>query len=121
MFVSANQFEDLARAMLSMKERQPDRTMSDEDNRIFRAHYGVTFPVLSDLWRRLEPKTKISQGARPYHLMWAFILLKVCASESVHCRIAKVSDRKNFRHWSWVFIHAISALESQVVSFNNNP
>lgn len=117
MLVSANRFEDIAREMLGMGERRENRErMSDEDNRTFRAHFGVTFPVLSEVWRRLEPKTKISPGARPHHLIWAYIQLKVCASEAVHCRIAKVSDRKNFRHWSWLFIDAISALEKTVVS-----
>ena len=44
--------------------------------------------------------------------------MKVYATEVVLCGIVRGVDRKTFRKWSWVFIEALSYLESDVVSTN---
>ena len=50
------------------------------------------------------------------HLLWATMFLKVYTTDTVMSRMTHVKDPKKFRHWAWIFISALSNLESRVVS-----
>jgi hypothetical protein len=71
------------------------------------------------LWNMIDPLLSISQHAKPVHLLWGLMLLKLYDNESVNCSTAGV-DETTFRKWSWVFVEAISDLEHQLVSSNRN-
>ena len=88
----------------------------NEEVRNFASLFGVSPALCSKLWTMLDPLHNLPEGSRPCYLLWALILLKVYATEAIHCSIVGGVDRKTFRKWSWIFVEAISYFESEVVS-----
>jgi hypothetical protein len=91
-------------------------TRTEEDR--FRAKFGTSPAICAALWHKLEPETTMLKGARPMHLLWALMLMKIYATEAVLSVIAGGVDESTFRKWSWEFVEAVSYLESSVVSDN---
>jgi hypothetical protein len=103
-----DEFLSKGKAMMGLK-----RTLSaSTERRKFRATFGTSPAICSLLWGMLLPGT--TRGAKPVHLLWGLMLLKLYNSESAHCNIAGV-DEKTFRKWSWFFIDAIAELSDDVV------
>ncbi|CAJ1951004.1 unnamed protein product [Cylindrotheca closterium] len=75
MLVSRLAFEKVAREMLELPigSKQYSR---EREKRVFRAAFGTSFEVCSELWSKLEPKKKISRRAQPKHLLWTLIYYK---------------------------------------------
>jgi hypothetical protein len=46
-----------------------------------------------------------ASSARPRHLLWALVFLKVYASEDVHCCLVGYVDAKTYRKWAWWVFH----------------
>lgn len=81
----------------------------------FRAFFGISPAICTDIWNLLRPEENMRRGAMHFHLLWAFAFLKIYATEVVlaslfHC------DEKTFRKWSKIFVVAVSWLEPFVVS-----
>ena len=55
------------------------------------------------------------EGARPEHLLWALLFLKLYELEPVNASLARC-DEKTFRKWSWLFVEAIGDLDYIYVS-----
>ena len=87
-----------------------------DELRRFRAFFGASPEVCSQLWDHLSPSETINRLARPKHLLWALVFLKVYASESVLCTLVSCPDEKTFRKWTRVFVDEISYLENSIVS-----
>ena len=87
----------------------------NEEDRNFASLFGVSPALCSKLCTTLDPLHNLPEGSRPCYLLWALILLKVYATETIHCSMVGGVDRKTFRKWSWIFVEAISYLESEVV------
>jgi hypothetical protein len=81
-----------------------------EDAR-FRAHFGTSADVCCDLWSLIRV-----DRAKPFHLLWALMLLKLYCSESVLCTLAGGVHEQTFRKWAWLFVNEISELQYSVVS-----
>ena len=84
--------------------------------RRFRATFGLTSDDCCDLWERLSCSDCVSRKSQPFHLLWALMLMKVYVSETVLAALAGGVDEKTFQKWAWMFIHAISMLEADMVS-----
>ena len=86
----------------------------------WRATFGAQPPICCDIWNRLSPETSMPNGAQHKHLLWALLQLKLYPTEPVACAIAagngKAPDEKTYRKWCWLFVHAIRALSTSVVS-----
>jgi hypothetical protein len=54
--------------------------------------------------------------ARPKHLLWALLLLKVYGTETLLSSFVGGVTEKTYRKWAWCFIDGIAKLESAVVS-----
>jgi hypothetical protein len=66
----------------------------------------------------------VDSAARPYHLLWACLFLKLYNSESVNCVIVTRDKKKpvheeTFRKWSWYFVRRIAVLQSSVICWEN--
>ena len=92
---------------------------SDDERRMFRATLGASFVTISELWNMLDPTISISNRARPKHLLWTLVFLKVNKSEPVHLQLTGCKSRDTFRQWVKRFAHAIADHESQVIVFAN--
>ena len=82
--------------------------------RKFRAHFGTTPQICEKLWKMLDPCDQINERAKLKHLLWALLFMKIYGTESVLSSLVGVSE-KTFRKWVWLFVEAISYLESEVV------
>lgn len=81
--------------------------------RRFKALLGVTPLVCSVAWKKLS--AKLPEKAKPRHLLWALLFLKVYATE--HCNRALTGvDEKTFRLWSWRFVYLLASIN--IVSCN---
>lgn len=83
--------------------------------RKFKAYFGATPQICADIWQMINPHEEISSYAKPVHLLWALMLIKVYATEEVLSGIAGVTE-KTFRKWAWKFIQATADLSSILVS-----
>ena len=63
----------------------------------------------------INPHEHISSYAKPVHLLWALMLIKIYATEDVLSGIAGVTE-KTYRKWAWKFIKAVSDLSYTLVS-----
>jgi hypothetical protein len=115
---SALQFDQIAREMLQMPTKKSEEC-TDSERRLFRATFGVSFIVVAELWNMLDPTSNISNRAKPKHLLWTLVFLKVNKSEPVHLRITGCKSRDTFRDWVGRFAAAIADLESRVIVFSN--
>ena len=77
----------------------------------FRAHFGTSSDICVQLWNMIGPIA----GAKPVHLLWALMLLKLYCAESVLCTLAGGVHEQTFRKWAWLFVHEISELQYSVV------
>jgi hypothetical protein len=84
-----------------------------EDAR-FRAHFGTSANICCELWKMIGANA--IDGAKPVHLLWALMLLKLYCAESVLCTLAGGVHEQTFRKWAWLFVNEISELQYRVVS-----
>lgn len=85
--------------------------------RRFKAHFGATPAICADIWHMINPREEISRYAKPKHLLWGLMLIKVYATEEVLAGIAGATE-KTYRKWAWKFIGATSDLSYSLVSSN---
>ena len=83
--------------------------------RRFKSYFGATPSICAQLWQMLDPRRQISSYAKPVHLLWALMLIRVYATEEVLAGIAGVTE-KTFRKWAWAFITATADVSYEVVS-----
>jgi hypothetical protein len=84
-------------------------------SRRFHEVFGCSIPVAVEVWKRVDPWSCVSKDATVEHLLWALMFLKLYAKESTLSTLAGGVDEKTFRKWNWMFIGAISGLESVTV------
>lgn len=85
----------------------------------FKSHFGTQPRICSDVWTRINPAASMPTGAKPVHLLWALMFLKLYSSESVLCTLASAGeavDEKTLRKWVWMFVPAIADITNDVVS-----
>ena len=118
MKLSPLQSANHAREMMKMSEK-PTEDCNDSKRRMFRATLGASFRTISELWNMLDPTTSISNRARPKHLLWTLVFLKVNKSKPIHLQLTGCKSRDTFRQWVKRFADAIADLESKVTVFEN--
>ena len=82
-------------------------------NRSYRAKFGCSPLVCTDLWERL--KNKRPRGAQAKHLLWALLFLKTYNTEDNLSELIGTTS-KTFRKWTWLMLKAIHKLKNSVVS-----
>jgi hypothetical protein len=90
----------------------------------YRAVFGTSPLVISTAWNMIQDGGDVDSAARPYHLLWACLFLKLYNSESVNCVIVTRDKKKpvheeTFRKWSWYFVRRIAVLQSSVICWEN--
>jgi hypothetical protein len=89
------------------------------EEREFRSLFGVSAFVASKIWRRCGTIGSLPPGAKPKHLLWVLLFLKVYATESVHRSIVHTS-RKTWRKWVWLMVPVVADLAPHLVSLPTN-
>jgi hypothetical protein len=103
-------FLDLGNKMM----KRHNKLASESEKRRFHATFGTGAEICSLLWAKIDFST-VPLGAKPKHLLWGLMFLKLYCSESVHCTIAGGVDETTFRKWSWIFVEAIAVLHEDLV------
>ena len=118
MRLTALQCANHARALLNMPLNE-SLVCTDSERRMFRATFGVSFTTIAALWNILDPTGTISDRAKPKHLFWFLVFLKVNKSEPVHLKLTGCKSRDTFRRWVNRFAAAIADLETRVIDLEN--
>ncbi|KAG9400879.1 hypothetical protein AC1031_009602 [Aphanomyces cochlioides] len=92
-------------AAIPMLRRSP--ATSTTNQRRFTALFGVSISVATLTWEKM-PRP---EGAQPWHLLWALMILKIYSSENVHATIAG-ADEKTFRKWCWLILDSLEELDA---------
>jgi hypothetical protein len=87
-------------------------TTNTKSKRSFKAKFGTSPEVCSELWERLQPHQP--KGALPKHLLRALMFLKLYSSEDVLSDMVGTM-RKTFRRWVWLMVQANLKIKPQVV------
>lgn len=115
MIIAAEAMAQVAREVLSM----PNRNKKAED-KTFRGFFGAPISIITDIWNKLALEQNLEDAAKPKHLLWSLVFLKVYSTEEVHCRIVGWPDPKTYRKWScWYFLEQISGLQAQTIKLSN--
>jgi hypothetical protein len=85
------------------------------------SHFQVAPFVISVTWNMLiERANEETQNrykyAKPVHLLWACLFLKVYKEEAILTGMCGGVDEDTFRKWVWFFVDEMSDLEYDVVS-----
>ena len=80
--------------------------------------FGVSPPVVAEVWDRINPVANVHQQSEHKHLLWAMLFLKKFHDELSLCKIVGVKDPKWYRKWCYLFVDAIAALDGQVIRWN---
>lgn len=89
-------------------------TRETEERRCL-AFFGANATVIATIWNKIVDDGNLDRLARPKHLLWALLFLKLYDTEDVHCRIVGWVDPKTFREWSWYFVEKISQMKDQTI------
>jgi hypothetical protein len=61
---------------------------------------------------------ELPTGAKPVHMLWGLLLLKLYCSEQVLAILAGVHEQ-TFRKWAWYFVDAVADLSVSVIKWEN--
>ena len=89
------------------------RDVKETDKRRFRASYGVSPEVCTQVWQMIYHSLPMLLTFD--HLLWALLFMKIYATESVLAGSVGV-DEKTYRLHVWTVIKSISNLKGNVVS-----
>jgi hypothetical protein len=106
--LTAGHFNYYADSML----RRANRDGVHGQERDFTSLFGISANVCSVVWNLCD----FPVGTKPIHLLWAFLFLKIYATEPVLLAIADGPTRKTFRKWVWIVIAEVAAKAPSVVS-----
>ena len=121
--INANEFFSYGFAIFSHRsgwtgERSApigDRPPTDTEYATFVAYFGTTPQVCMYLWAYMMRYDYIPAHGCPPYLLWALMFVKLYSTETVLAHMVGVTE-KTYRKWVWLFLRAITKLESKVVS-----
>jgi hypothetical protein len=85
----------------------------------FRAAFGAGPNICSIVWGKIIAQTVLENGAKPVHMLWAFMFMKLYCTESVLASLAGGVHEQTLRKWAWYFIEQISNLQYGVIMWKN--
>ena len=106
--------ELVAKETLGWPERRKWKT--EDRERRFRSFFGASSRLVAILWNKIEKSGISEPGAKPKHLLWALLFLKVYSTIEVHCSIVGWPSAKSFSKWSWYFVKRIAELKDDLIS-----
>ena len=90
---------------------------TDLFERRWRQHFGVSLDVSVVIWQLMQKNDLITHTTKVEHMLWALYFLKVYPYEGEGASKADCYEQK-WRERTKAFIHAMSWLELEVVSYH---
>lgn len=94
----------------NMMIKKPRRDQCNQE-RLFQTLFGCSPDITAEIWHRITSLKRgqiLEAGAKPYHLLWALLFMKIYANDDVLCSMAGGVDSKTFRLWRRYFINLIA-------------
>ena len=85
----------------------------------YRATFGVSPQIVAWLWGAINSMEELLNGAKPVHLLWGLMFLKLYCSEPVLAALAGGVHEQTYRKWSWYFVEQIANLQYRVLLWSN--
>jgi hypothetical protein len=120
-YISANDIEATGLQMIGRWKPNNQHSICFTSKRRFREMFGCCPKIAAAAWNKIEGNIEWT-GLTTYssrstvHLLWALLFLKVYGKEATLSSLVGGVDEKTFRKWVWLYIAALSSLESFVVS-----
>ena len=90
--------------------------ISNTFRRRFKSYFGTNWFYCSLLWElSWKPGYNLPNIARPEHLLWALMHMKLYSTENVLASLANC-DEKTFRKWSKIFREVLANVMEEKVS-----
>ena len=111
--ITARHYEELGKTML---KRGPNAGTGLSFQRAYRELFGCGPRVCVTLWRHCDARLH-NPGAKPVHVLYACLLIKVYATTAVLAAIAGCTTN-TYSKWAWIYVLSIWRLRPRVVSFS---
>jgi hypothetical protein len=111
-------FQELGNGLIwrSNAVRQRKRAL-----RKFRSFFGTSPENCTTIWGMIASRDDLTalipKNAKPKHILWALMFLKLYDATEVLSSIADVSE-KTYTKWQWIFVKAIFSCMDDLVSDN---
>jgi hypothetical protein len=115
--VTENDVKEVAKAMMQRRTNYNQFTF----DRRFREMFGCSPAIVARAWNWIENVIGWT-GLEEYptrridYLLWSLLFLKVYGKESTLSSLLGGVDEKTYRKWVWLYVVALSSLESFIVS-----
>jgi hypothetical protein len=115
--VTENEVKDVGKAMMQRRTNYNQFTF----DRRFREMFGCCPATVARAWNWIENVIGWT-GLEEYttrkidYLLWSLLFLKVYGKESTLSSLLGGVDEKTYRKWVWLYVVALSSLESFIVS-----
>jgi len=83
------------------------------DDRTFVAFFGMSPEIIAESWSLIHDN--LDGTARPKHLLWTCMFMKLYLPEDVMC-VLLATSKPTFRKWVWIFIENLALTSLQIVS-----
>ena len=114
-FAAAALFRQLGLEIMKRKKRCTAKTEAMQ----YKATFGTSPTICETIWCLILIETTLMAGAKPVHLLWALMFMKLYCSESVLAALAGGVHEQTFRKWSWYFVEEIANLQYKVILWSN--
>lgn len=115
---AASVFKNLGLGIIDKRASPPysqvEHHETQDQLRIFKATFGVSWMVCEAVWNLLDDHGLYRDTRQPMHLMWCLVFLKVYANEHVNANMVGTTA-KTFRKWVWRVMEEIASLKPMVV------
>ena len=96
--------------ILKVNEKLSKNTLKET----FRSHIGCSFEVCADAWSRMVARDSLPQDAKPKHLIWTLMYLKLYDTQR-RSSVVLNSDSKTIRKWKCIILKALFDIKDTVV------
>lgn len=84
-----------------------------------RSTFGTSPQICAMLWSQISLAMEPTNGAKPVHLLWGSMSMKLHCSESVLLSLAGGVHEQTFRKWSWHFVDEMANLQHNIIPWDN--
>lgn len=89
-------------------------TGNELNSRTFISFYGLSPQILAESWDLIRSKL---EGAKPKHLLWACMFMKLYLPEDVMC-ILLATSKPTLRKWVWKVIESLALASRDIIDWS---
>src|SRR6056300_1292344 len=115
----SNKYKAIGLALLRKENQRKNWQYSEQSQKKdWATFYGIAPEFASNVWNKLVARGRIPNAAKPKHLLFAYIFLKVYSGDKPMSKIVGCHFN-TFSKWAWIFIRLVHGLHQEVIRFEN--